>query len=649
MIAFAVLSLSILYCGYPITRVLWRRLDGEDALGNTTPLELASVSALFGAALWLAVNWALALTHTLTRPPLLVAAAAFVLFAAVDAFRNLRVKRSSLLLIPIALWVVYVLWRGSVLPPDSHDVLAYHLPRAVFIAQTHGYGTFWTGDPRISDLPANYEILLADVLILARSDRLTEWIGTLSFVLFLMAGGAVAERWWGRGRHVAAAVIALAATPVLLLHSGADKNDLMTGWLALVALLAGARWFARGGAMPWLTLIVALGVGGGTKPHQAAIMLGLMPFLIARMVRLLRQRLIGAREIAFTLAAAIIVFVLDGGATYILNVVRQRGAPLTMHVGAMQPGASTIIQYGDWSNLWQFPYLLLTAPFGTDDTAVWVPWRHERWFWPRYELFFSNFGWLITVLVVALPLCIWRYRRQADDLTRRERMAFTAASAIAFFVILPVQFRPIGLFGGFPRYLAFVLPAIVAWTVAPAMRELFGRVDLQRAARFAFAALVVVFGFSAIDIAANDRFSPFEYAMFAAEHPGTRFIWFNSLRAGVMLDRMAGPRDTVAVDAGFDTWIYPAMGTGRRLVFLRSDNGTIAIPNAAQWVMIDRSWSKLWLHPQFRDMGDFWQYASRGSPSEADTRVLRALRNDPTRWELVFYNPRLNQAIFHRR
>src|SRR5439155_3795638 len=206
-------------------------------------------------------------------------------------------------------------------------------------------------------------------------------------VVFLIAGGAVAERWWGRGAHVVACVVAVAAVPLFLLHSGTDKNDLMNCFFAVVALLAGARWYARGGARPWLLLIVSLAVGAGTKPHQAAILIGLAPFLVARGVALLRERRIGAKEIAFTLAVAVIAFALGGGAAYVYNVVYDRGAPIPMQLGSIRAGAATPVEYGDWANAWRFPNLLLAETFESP-TRVWLQWLPDAWLWPRYEIYF---------------------------------------------------------------------------------------------------------------------------------------------------------------------------------------------------------------------------------------------------------------------
>src|SRR2546430_13801311 len=145
-----------------------------------TPLERVTAAAVAGLALWIAVNWVLALTHTLNRVTLSIAAFLFAIAALVAIWRSFSIPRPNFwtiaALIPMAIWICYVLWRGVILPPDNHDALAYHLPKAAFIAQTHGYDYFVTGDPRVTVLPANYELLLSDVLILTGTDHITEWL-----------------------------------------------------------------------------------------------------------------------------------------------------------------------------------------------------------------------------------------------------------------------------------------------------------------------------------------------------------------------------------------------------------------------------------------------------------------------------------------
>src|SRR3954467_7710310 len=92
---------------------------------------------------------------------------------------------------------------------------------------------------------------------------------------------AFGGRWWRAGRGaIAACILAVAATPLFLLHSGADKNDLMTAFFCGATLLWGARWFARGGRMPLLLAILSLALAAGTKQYGAAIGVGLAPFVV---------------------------------------------------------------------------------------------------------------------------------------------------------------------------------------------------------------------------------------------------------------------------------------------------------------------------------------------------------------------------------
>src|SRR5262249_48600739 len=182
-------------------------------------------------------------------------------------------------------------------------------------------------------------------------------------------------------------VLATAATPVLLLHSGADKNDLMTSFFAVAALIWGARWYVKGGTMPWILTIISLVLGAGTKPHVAAVLLGLAPFLILRAVR----HRPAPRELALTAGLAVAAFALGGGAVYASNFAHARDRASAI---GQTPN---FVGYGDWANVWRFPYMLLAEPFSREPLGVYVPWKHEWWFWPRYELFFSGYGPLFTI------------------------------------------------------------------------------------------------------------------------------------------------------------------------------------------------------------------------------------------------------------
>ncbi|MDQ3282818.1 MAG: hypothetical protein M3Q69_15560 [Acidobacteriota bacterium] len=649
MLGFAVTVLAIVCVGFGALAVA--RRWGAVELANFETLELLTAAALAGSSIWIAANWTFALTHTLTRPALLGLIAVFVAIAAVviarawprlksyevGAFTGVQLAFG----VPLLLWIVFILWRGTILPPLTHDVLAYHLPKAVMMIRAHGYEYFVAPDTRISHLPANYELLLADVLLASGSDRSTEWLGTTSFVFFLVACGAVAQRWWRSGGAAIPAMLVIATAPVLILHSGADKNDLLSGFFSVCALLWGARWAAEGGGLSLALLTTALTTGAGTKPQQAAILVGLLPFLLKRVVADVRK---SRRALAYYGAIAIVAvlwFGVTGGAVYAYNAVHE-SSPLEVQIGASDSGRPTgVFQWGDWSNLWQFPYLLLTVPFSGVPSAVWVPWRHEYWFWPHYEIYFSHFGMPMSLLAVVLPYCVYKFRRAEGR--PAERFVFSIAALIAFALTLPVQFRPFGFFGSFARYLLYMLPVIVCWTVGPLFRFVLPR----RASLLTLTLIAAWFSFSAIRLGQRDQFAPWQFVRWAAENRGTRVAYFSPNRAASVVDRIAGPNDTIAVDGSFDTWIYPAFGRHltRNIQFISSAQ---TISPHAQWVIVDRSWNAIWGHPGLTDMGKFWRYISMGRPTPADLAITKQLIRDP-RFVLIYRDADLNQAVFWRR
>jgi hypothetical protein len=645
MVGFTVVVAAVLCTGIGVAALLGRRLDGVDAW---EPLELATAGGVTGLFLWLAASWILAYTHLLVRPALLGVAILFGITAGFFVIRHRRSLRiqwspgSILVLLPLLFWVGYVLWRGVVLPPANHDALAYHLPKAALLMQAHGFEQFAAADVRIVLLPWNYELLLSDILILEGGDRLTEWIGTLSYLLLLLATAAVARRWWGGGMHASLAALAVGASPVLLLNSGADKCDLLAAFLAVAAIVFASRWVVHSGRTAFALTTIALAVGAGVKPNVGAVGLAIAPFLLFRFFRELRARRVALRDLAVAGAVAAGAFLLGGVLPYFIHS-RQSGGLIEVQTSAR----TAILQYGDWQNLWEFPYLLLTVPFSNDPNAVWVPWLKQYWFWPHYELFFSHYGKLFTLLALAMPIAILVYRRPAPDAIRRERNIATWMAFLGVAISLPVATRPVGMFAAFPRYLAFIVPFVVCWTVSPAVRQLAAHARLHRMVWGAAAAIAGFFALNAYLCAIEDRFAPLVYARWAAQNPGTRMIYFTQKRAASFVDRQAGPADTIGIDGGFDTWSYPAWGARltRKVIVLPPGATPATIPAEVQWIVLDHSWSSLWGSTE--TMGDFWKTIARGPQAPEYLRLAGALTHDP-HWQATYLDPRLGQAVFRR-
>ena len=218
------------------------------------------------------------------------------------------------------------------------------------------------------------------------------------------------------------------------------------------------------------------------------------------------------------IALSLATLPLLGAATYVVNYLRT-GSPFPL-----PDQTPTGTAWGDWSNLWQFPYLLLRVPFDPIADRVWVPWAGKSYYWPRYELFMSHLGAGFTVLATLLPFCLWRYARHAPDPAQhRERVATSLATLLVLLLLLPVRLRPIGKFAFFARFVVFATPVLASWTVAPVARELTAGTRWMRAVAYGIV-LATGVGFLgyAVNCARYDRSAPWPYVREAARAGGTR-------------------------------------------------------------------------------------------------------------------------------
>ncbi|HEY0142008.1 MAG TPA: hypothetical protein VGF48_14005 [Thermoanaerobaculia bacterium] len=574
----------------------------------TDRLERFVAGAVIAISLWMATSWLLAMTLALTRRNLLIALAVLIVASLPLVRRPVVVpitRWTVIAAILIAGWTAFILWRGSVVPPLSYDAMTYHFPKAALLVQHEGYTHLDSHDLRLRSFPANYELLVADLFLLTGSDRFADWIGTVFYLLFLAATAVVGRRWWGPGLHVVACVLGAGGAPLILLHSGADKNDLMTAFFAVMAIYWSARWCAEGGATPAALAILCGVLAIGTKLSAATIFFGVAPFGLVALIR----RPPRPRWLLASIAFSAIALLLLGGWVFVMNAT----APPMPGAKSGAAAAVPTAQYSEWQNLWQLPTEIVQASLGLRTARP----------WPKHDLFVSHFGVLFGIALLALPFCIWRYRSTG------ERTIASVAAVIAFLMLLPIHQVGFEQYAAILRYSMFVLPFVLAWTVAPVVRELLERRPIW--AHGIATLLALTFLVQAIDIAANDTFAPIEYVRWAAANPGTREGPHVRNRAAFIADQLAGPHDTIAVFGGVDVWIYPAYGRQftRRVIRLASDATVAEVPDDAQWLLIDDP-------PPYRKR-----------PSEGQLRFFREAERDP-RWVLRLRHRGFNQAVFQR-
>ena len=672
IIPFAICILATGFWGFQVLAGLGEGESGPAGLGAFDRLGGSCLVALLAT---LAVNWALSPVRGMRPGPLvLVAAGSSLAMAAVasarakawrgkadflraafptrtDYWESLGMRPGSLLalvILPVLVWVGYVLWRGTLIMPQSHDALAYHFPKAAFMLQGKGYAFFGGNDYRIACSGANYEVLLTDFMAFTGTDIGTAWISTATYSLLVIQAMGMAERWWGRGDHVLALGLLVAGMPISLLHSGAYKNDLLT----MVFVLGSLHWTFRGTreSRPGLVIlgVLACCAAVGTKANAALLIPGLALGLGLALARARH----GGRMLALWAGAFGSGQLLLGGQVYLYNWANTGKFTGFNAVSANMPSPNNVVPfYGQWANLWMWPILVLKVPFSGNPMGVWVPWRHENWFWPRYEFYCAHWGALVSLLVLALPFALLGLRR--SPLRRSlaaEALPVTLAALLFTLLLLPIGFKTLGFFAGYGRYVLFMPILIGLWTLGPFFVWLNASPGRRRWSYAMLVLLSVVFAVQAMEFGAYDRFEPWSFIGWAYDHDAPRHIFFNDHRAGSTVDRMAGPRDVVAFDGGvLDAWIYPAFGAGctRKVVLLDSRAPEVVIPPEVDWVAIDRSWNIIWENHDLTDMGRFWRLINQGRPSADDLKVGLALSQDP-HWRLVYYLPAENQAIFHR-
>ncbi|MGN6185700.1 MAG: hypothetical protein ACTHQM_18855 [Thermoanaerobaculia bacterium] len=623
-------------------------ISGRLVRGATTeiaPIERTAYAGAIALMLWLAVAWALAFAHSLSRVPLAicgVVALAIALFRIVPRYRSTDLRATGnvpvelVILSPVVLFTIFLFWKGVVAPVAAPDALSYHMPRAAMIVQSETIKPFDVPEFRINQLPANYELLLATVMSL-HGDELTEWISTLVFIHFLIACAALSRQWFGPGMHNAVIVLAAASMPSLLFQGTLHKNDLMVATLIVTGQLALCRWITTPSSTGFLVLLGTCGVAATGTKTQGLAFAGLAAIAVAGFAfRAIRN---GSLQLRALIAPVLIAMTLPllGGWSY---VITHQAA----EAGASAMASVAPVPYGELANFWLIPALLLIAPFCTTTDFIQLPWNGERWLWGANDPYASHLGAITTFLIIAAPICIWLFRKHSGDVAPRARLVVSAiifGSLIATFGVKPSIF---GYLSGFPRYVLFAMPTVLAWTVAP----LFARLaSMRRTFALGAASIFVLTAIQAeVNVARFDKFATLSSVLDGSLDPGTRWFAGAAARSTFLTDSIASPNAVIDVYGGHDTWSYPLFGdTYQRNV--RFIHNVSEIRADADWVVVDRAYNSFWGHPDFHHIRDYPKYLGRGPRTADDVRVAQQLLRDP-HFRLVYAYPPRVQAIFRR-
>ena len=207
--------------------------------------------------------------HLLRRAPLAIAWALMLVCAAKYLWRRAPKRslffervRSHLLDSVIALaiaWIVVLVGIAAVLsPPNSFDVLAYHMPRVVYWAQARSVSFFATPYLNQIQFPPLSEYFMLHLYLLAGGDLLVNLPSWAAFAVSIPGVSAIAASLGAESRGQAFAALFCATLPSgVLLASSAGNDTIMALWLVC------ATYFATRRNGPLLGL--ALGLAVATK------------------------------------------------------------------------------------------------------------------------------------------------------------------------------------------------------------------------------------------------------------------------------------------------------------------------------------------------------------------------------------------------
>lgn len=152
-------------------------------------------------------------------------------------------------------------------PPNTPDVLSYHLPRQMMWLQQGSLAHFATVNDRALMMPPLAEIIQAHAMLLAHGDGWANFPQWFAYALGMMVVSLLARELGGRPAAQWLAALLFALLPMAWHEASSAKNDLLVAvWLGIVA------WqclrLAREEPSPtrdWLVAGTALGLALATK------------------------------------------------------------------------------------------------------------------------------------------------------------------------------------------------------------------------------------------------------------------------------------------------------------------------------------------------------------------------------------------------
>jgi 4-amino-4-deoxy-L-arabinose transferase-like glycosyltransferase len=174
-------------------------------------------------------------------------------------FHRFAIKPFEALIAAGIVWIAGLVAVAAWLcPPNSHDVLGYHLPRIVYWAQSGSVGLFPTPYVNQIDLPPLAEYFMLHTYVLSGGDHFVNLVSWASFAASILGVTAIAAALGADSRSQAFAALFCATLPSAILQASSAKNECLAAfWLVSMVYFVVRR--------DWLFLGFSLGLAVFTK------------------------------------------------------------------------------------------------------------------------------------------------------------------------------------------------------------------------------------------------------------------------------------------------------------------------------------------------------------------------------------------------
>ena len=153
-------------------------------------------------------------------------------------FRNLCQTRSVQLLVPL---LVLLTMTATLYPPNTYDVLTYHMARVVHWLQNESIAYYPTAIDRQNVMGPGAEYLLLLLQSLSSSDHLANLVQLSAFIVLIISVLHLLRLFKGRGRSAGWIMILSVTAPIAIMEASGAKNDLVAAVMTLAVLFSGMR------------------------------------------------------------------------------------------------------------------------------------------------------------------------------------------------------------------------------------------------------------------------------------------------------------------------------------------------------------------------------------------------------------------------